>query len=168
MIIKLEDSDAFYGQVIDVLKKGGLVALPTDTVYGLAVDALNENALDKLSELKKRDNEKPLTYFMPRSRIPEYAIPVKNHIIEYCVPGPLTAILKKQPGAPLIDYEGKIGIRIPQLDTIIKLLNKYDNPLAVSSANISGEKTAATAHEIDKIFPSIDMIIDNGPLLSKP
>ncbi len=168
MIIKLEDSAGFYEQVVRVLKKGGIIALPTDTVYGLAVNALDENALKKLKGLKKRDKEKPFTYFLSRSRIPEFAIPVKNRIIEFYQPGPLTAILRKQPSASLIDYEGKIGIRIPQLDTIIKLLVKFNGPLAVSSANISGEKTITTPQEINNIFPTIDLIIDNGELISQP
>ncbi len=168
MIIKIEDNEEFYCRVVSVLKNGGVVALPTDTVYGLAVNALDENALSKLKELKKRDKDKPLTYFMPRSRMQEYAILVKSHIIEYHVPGPLTAVLRKRPETRLADFDGKIGIRIPQLNTIIKLLNKHHDPLAVTSANISGERTVTTAREINETFPALDLIIDNGELRSEP
>jgi protein-tyrosine phosphatase len=95
-------------------------------------------------------------------------MPVKNRIIEYYVPGPMTVIFKKQPEARLIDHEGKIGIRIPQLDIIIKLISRHHDPLAVTSANISGSTVLTTAQAIERVFPSIDLIIDNGELISKP
>ncbi|MEO0142925.1 MAG: L-threonylcarbamoyladenylate synthase [candidate division WOR-3 bacterium] len=167
MIIKIDDSEEFYGRIVDALKKGAIIALPTDTVYGLAVDATYVSAKERLNSLKKRDN-KPYTFFISKKNIPDYAIITKRKLIDYFLPGPITFILKRNPAAPIDAAEKKIGIRIPDVHFIIKLLNCYDNPLIVTSANLSAQPPFTTPQEIADNFKEIKLIIDGGILKGAP
>jgi tRNA threonylcarbamoyl adenosine modification protein (Sua5/YciO/YrdC/YwlC family) len=167
MIINIEKVDSFYDQLVNSLKNGNIIAFPTDTVYGLAVDGLNAEALEKLANLKRR-RDKPFTFFITKSRFKDYARLVKRKIIEYFVPGPLTVILRKQKDVSLPFISEYIGLRIPQVDFIIKILSLYNRPLAVTSANISDQVSMSTAAEISQHLIDVDIIIDGGERLSKP
>jgi tRNA threonylcarbamoyl adenosine modification protein (Sua5/YciO/YrdC/YwlC family) len=167
MLINIKDTKEFYSRIIEDLKKGRIIALPTDTIYGFAVDGVNTKALERLTKIKERE-DKPFTFFTSRNRIEDYAHITKRNIIECFVPGPITVILRRNKGKPLPVEKDKIGIRIPQVDFIIKLLSKYDNPLAVTSANRSGELTLHSALDIVEQFPGVDLVIDGGRLISEP
>ena len=167
MIIKLEPNEQFYATIIDTFRTGGVVGLPTDTIYGLAVDGTNKDAVEKLSRLKQRAG-KPYTFFISKNNLAKYALIVKQKIIGYFVPGPLTIILKKNPETTLYCTEENIGIRIPQTDYILKLLTMYQLPLAVTSANISGEGTLISAPDIADKFTDIDLVIDGGTVKGEP
>jgi protein-tyrosine phosphatase len=167
MLIKLAATDDLYQTVISCLERGGIVALPTDTVYGLAVDAENESAVEKLSRLKGRKN-KPYTFFIPRSKLEHYAVVVKKKIVDYFMPGPLTVLLKKQEAVKLPLTGDIIGIRIPQSDFIARLLAAYPRPLAVTSANRAGEPTFVSAYEIVENFTGVDLVLDAGNLTGPP
>jgi tRNA threonylcarbamoyl adenosine modification protein (Sua5/YciO/YrdC/YwlC family) len=167
MVITIEDSPQFLNKVAATLRKGDIIALPTDTVYGLAVDGTNTDACEKLRVLKGRER-KPFTFFISKSALREYTVITKQKIIDYFIPGPLTVILKKraQVGLPLTTE--KIGVRIPQVHFINTLLSEYKNPLAVTSANVSGQAPLTSTTEISKQFPDIDLIINGGQLQSRP
>lgn len=167
MLIDIKDTEEFYSQLIKTLEKGRILALPTDTVYGFAVDGTNPKALERLMKIKERQ-EKPFAYFISRNQIEDYAHIIKRKILEYFVPGPITVILRRKLERSLPGQGHKIGIRIPQLDFVIKLLSKYDKPLAVTSANRSGELTLRSALDIDEQFPGVDIVIDGGKLVSEP
>lgn len=167
MLIDIKDTEEFYSQLTEYLKKGKVIALPTDTVYGFAVDGVNKRALDKLTKLKERER-KPFAFFISRNRLEDYAHITKRKIIECFVPGPITVILRRKAEKSLPVQSDKIGIRIPQVDFIIKLLSKYDNPLAVTSANRSGELTLRSALDIVEQFPGVDLVVDGGKLVSEP
>ena len=167
MMVAIKDTEDFYSLLIEYLNKGKIIAIPTDTVYGFAVDGTNSKALAGLKKIKKRV-EKPFTFFISRNRIEDYAYLVKRKIIECFIPGPITVILKRKVEKILPLKTNKIGIRIPQIDFIIKLLSKYKNPLAVTSANRSGELTLHSALDIDEQFPGIDLVVDGGNLVSEP
>lgn len=167
MITTIKDSSEFYNTLIDVLSKGGVVALPTDTVYGLAVDATVPRAVEKLRNVKGRDG-KPFALFMSRGSIRDYAVFTKRKIIEYFVPGPITVVMKKKKAIKLPGCAETIGIRIPNTDFVLSLLNDYGRPLAVTSANRSGASPCTTAEEIARAFPEAEMIVDAGTLHSQP
>ncbi len=167
MLIEIEDTPEFYSKIIDVLKTGDIIALPTDTVYGFAVDGTNFDAIKRLAEIKGRV-DKSFTLFLQKNQIEKYAILIKRKIVEYFVPGPLTIILKKRTGVSLPYITEKIGIRIPQISFIIKLLSHYNKPLAVTSANLSGNDTLRSASEIAERFTDINLVINGGDLLSRP
>ena len=163
MLLKLSDSEDFYKTIVDRLNQGGIVALPTDTVYGLAVDAANGAAVEKLGRLKGRVS-KPYTFFIPKNKLDHYALVVKKKIVDYFMPGPLTVLLKKNGGVSLPRTGDKIGIRIPQTDFIARLLNTFPRPLAVTSANRAGAPTFVSAYEIVENLTDVELVVDGGNL----
>ena len=167
MLVKIEDTPEFYSQLTENLKAGRIVCFPTDTVYGFAVDGTNDKALRKLAEIKERKG-KPFTFFMSRSKIEDYARVIKRRIIECFIPGPITVILRRNTEKFLPVDSEKIGIRIPQVDFIIKLLSEYENPFAVTSANRPNQRPLCSALDIIEQFPEIDLVVDGGELVSKP
>ncbi len=167
MIIKPENTDEFYSRIINVLEQNGIVALPTDTIYGIAVNGTAYSAFQKLAAMKGR-SEKSFTFFVPKHKIVQYATLTKRKIIQYFIPGPLTVILKKRRGISLPGITENIGIRIPRVDFVIKFLNMYGKPLAVTSANLSGEPPLTNAFEISEMFTEVELVIDGGTLKSKP
>jgi tRNA threonylcarbamoyl adenosine modification protein (Sua5/YciO/YrdC/YwlC family) len=167
MVIPIEDTPQFFNRVTETLGTGGIIALPTDTVYGLAVDGTNADACEKLRLLKGREN-KPFTFFISKSALRAYTVISKQKIIDYFIPGPLTVILKKRAHVSLPLTTGKIGVRIPQVHFINELLRTYESPLAVTSANVSGQPPLTSTTEISKCFSAIDLIIDGGQLRSQP
>jgi len=167
MVIEIADNIEIYEKITSVLENNRIVCLPTDTVYGFAVDGTNPGALEKLKHLKKREG-KPFTFFISRSLLQEYAIITKRKIIDYFIPGPMTVILKKNLDAKLSINDRSIGIRIPDLNFIINFLDYYKKPIAVTSANLSGEPVLETAKEISEKFPEVELIIDAGPLINTP
>lgn len=163
MLLKINDSEELYKTVVDRLNQGGIVALPTDTVYGLAVDAANEAAVEKLDRIKSRGS-KPYTFFIPRNKLDQYAVVVKKKILDYFLPGPLTVLMKKSDLVPLPRTGDKIGIRIPQTPFIARLLLSFGRPLAVTSANRSNEPTLVSAYEIVENLTDVDLVVDAGNL----
>ncbi len=166
MIIRPENTAEFYSRVIHVLEQDGIIALPTDTVYGFAINGIAYSAFQKLTKVKGR-GEKPFTFFVPKNQITHYATLSKRKIIEYFIPGPLTVILKKKKETSLPGITEKMGIRVPRVDFVINLLNVYNKPLAVTSANLSGEPPLTNAFEISEMFTEIELVIDGGTLKSK-
>jgi tRNA threonylcarbamoyl adenosine modification protein (Sua5/YciO/YrdC/YwlC family) len=167
MVIKINKAQESLPQFIEILEKGGMIALPTDTVYGLAVDGTNQEAVEKLFSVKQRQ-DKPFTFFMPRKEIKKYAIVVKRKIIDFFVPGPLTVVMRKRAGVHLPFIEDKIGVRIPQHNLAVQLLNMFEKPLAVTSANISGAPTLTSPYDIIEHFTQVKVVVDDGVLYSAP
>ena len=127
---------------LQVLKDGGLIGFPTDTVYGIGVDASNISALTKLYELKNRAPSKPLILFIKsKTELNKYVseIPaLANKLIDNFWPGPLTIIFKSNPASPIYGSNLTIGIRIPNYEPILIILKCYEHPLATTSANLEG------------------------------
>lgn len=153
----------------EILIKGGLVAIPTETVYGLAANALNENAILKIFKAKKRPLFDPLIIHVPEfkqlekycSEIPEKAILLANHFS----PGPLTILLPKKEIIPDLITSGlqKVAVRIPNHFDTLKLLKQLDFPLAAPSANPFGYiSPTKTEHVYKQLKDEIDYILDGG------
>jgi tRNA threonylcarbamoyl adenosine modification protein (Sua5/YciO/YrdC/YwlC family) len=167
MIISVNDTPAFIFEIRTALAHGNVVAVPTDTVYGLVCDSSNKNALEKLIALKGRAH-KPFAFFISKQRYEDFVQVVKKKIIEYFIPGPITIILRKQPSVSLPLIEDKIGIRTPQNNSLIQLLSAYEQPLCATSANRSGEKPLTSAAAIAHEFGDQLLIIDGGKLGVEP
>ena len=164
-IIKENLSDA-----ADILHKGGLVAVPTETVYGLAGNGLNEKAVEKIYEVKGRPSVKPLSLMVPNAdamdalcrKVPAQA----RRLAERFWPGPLTIVLSAKDMIPSIVLAGgdTVGLRCPDHPMTLELLNTCGLPLAAPSANPSGEESPKTAQKVLKYFEGkIDAVIDGGP-----
>ena len=147
------------------LKNGGILAVPTETVYGLAVCYDDENAIKKLMGLKDRglNSGKVLTIMLPNvAMIPDFAM-VSREQMQFArryFPGELTLILKKNPSFenPYFDNFDTIGIRIPAHSYMLNLLKK-NGPLLVTSANLRGEAPCKSADEAKKRLPMLDGVV---------
>jgi len=152
------------------LKRGGLVAIPTETVYGLAANALNASAVVKIFEAKKRPGFDPLIVHIGRyEQIAELAESFPQsaaRLTEAFWPGPLTLILPKRPLIPDIVTSGlsTVGIRMPAHRLTLELLSMLPFPLAAPSANPFGYISPTTAdHVAEQLGDKIDYILDGGP-----
>jgi len=152
------------------LKEGGLVAIPTETVYGLAANALDEKSVLKIFEAKKRPAFDPLIiHFSQWDRVMPYVgkIPIKAHLLaEAFTPGPITFILPKNDLIPSLVTSGHdtVGVRIPRHPMTRELLDAIDFPLAAPSANPFGYISPTTAdHVLDQLGDEVDYVLDGGP-----
>ncbi|MEG1108094.1 MAG: L-threonylcarbamoyladenylate synthase [Oscillospiraceae bacterium] len=153
----------------DIIRGGGLVAVPTETVYGLAANGFDAAAVARIFEVKGRPENKPLSLMVHD----ETAIETLCTAVPKCAfalakrfwPGPLTIVLKAKPGIPDIVRAGgeTIGLRCPNHPKTLELLQKCALPLAAPSANPSGEKSPVTAEQVSAYFNGkIEGIIDGG------
>lgn len=155
-------------EAVDVLKDGGVVAFPTETSYGLGVDPFNEQAVEKLYRLKKRDFSKPILLLISSSEqlaVCTESVPKQYvKLIEEYWPGPLTLIFPASKNIPDIIKGGKDTIAIRQSPHPVAnaIVTSFSQPITATSANISNQKPAVTPKECLTIFgDNIDYIIDN-------
>lgn len=152
-----------------ILKSGGLVAVPTETVYGLAANALNESAVQKIFAAKGRPSDNPLIVHISEideiynlvSEFPDKA----QKLADAFWPGPLTMILKKSQVVPNVISGGldSVAIRLPANSVARKIIKEAGCPLAAPSANLSGSPSPTKAtHVITDLFGKIDAIVDAG------
>ena len=144
-------------EAVAILKEKGVLAFPTETVYGLGVIASSKDAFDKLVEVKRRSPDKPftlmccnLTQMAMYCEVDVGAIEVMKHFF----PGELTVLLKARENVPEWVHLGKptIGVRIPNNPFVLSLIEKLDEPLLVPSANKSNEPAERTFDGVFKIF----------------
>lgn len=160
---KLEEAAA-------LLREGGLVAVPTETVYGLAGNGLDAAAVERIYEVKGRPAVKPLSLMVPGPEAMEkYAAqvpPAAKFLAERFWPGPLTIVLKARDHIPPIVLAGghTVGLRCPQHPMTLELLNLSGLPFAAPSANPSGAESPKTAEQVRAYFDGkIEAIVDGGP-----
>ncbi|MDO4989988.1 MAG: L-threonylcarbamoyladenylate synthase [Eubacteriales bacterium] len=154
----------------DVIQNGGLVAVPTETVYGLAGNGLNEASVRQIYEVKGRPAVKPLSLMVPDpSALERYGTEVPEQartLAEQYWPGPLTIVVKARPEIPPIVLAGgkTVGLRCPDHPLTLELLQECTLPLAAPSANPSGRPSPKTAQQVLDYFDGqIDCVIDGGP-----
>ncbi|MFA5128679.1 MAG: L-threonylcarbamoyladenylate synthase [Patescibacteria group bacterium] len=152
-----------------VLRRGGLVAFPTDTVYGLAADATNSKVVKKIYKVKKRPLANPLPILIAKkSDLKKYTLGARGKIkklTDKFWPGPLTIVLEKKKIISNIITAGKnsVGIRVPANPIAIAIINALGRPLATTSANISNKKSPTTSRDVKKYLNTkIDLILDGG------
>jgi len=162
-------SMADLNRAVAVLNDGGVVAFPTETYYGLAVDPLNPLALNHLFTLKERDTAKPiLTLVDDRESLSSlvHEIPIVYlQLMEKFWPGPLTLIFQAKINLPTLLTAGTatIGVRQSSHPFARQLLRAFGRPITATSANISGHDAAIDAHEVKTQFgKQIDMVFDGG------
>lgn len=149
-----------------ILKSGGIIVYPTDTVYGIGADISNEKALKKVYEAKRRSRTKPLSVCLSKTE-DVHKVAYVNDDIEFFIrkilPGPFTVILKKKKGISPILTGGKdrIGVRIPQSRVCMEL--SRDLPITTTSANISGMKVLKSSEDVmEQLGDSADLMLDSG------
>lgn len=154
---------------VAILRAGGVVAYPTETFYGLGVDAFNEEAVKKIYAIKKRDFSQPLLILIPhRDLLPLYVKDVSEDalmLIERFWPGPLTLIFSASSHLPfiLLGEANKIAIRVSSHPIAQALTKGLNSPITSTSANISGAQSPFTSEEVFfQLGETIDLLIDGG------
>ena len=152
-----------------IIQEGGIVIFPTETVYGIGVNGLNETAIKKLYEVKQRPTNKPISLLVNSiemiEKVAKDITEIEYDLIKKFFPGPLTIVLKKKDIVPDIVTAGfdTIGIRMPENEIALKLIEYAGVPIATPSANISGRPSGTNLKEIMKDFnDKVDYFIDGG------
>ena len=152
-----------------IIASGGLVAVPTETVYGLAGNGLDEAAVEKIYEVKGRPAQKPLSLMVPGAEaLASYGedVPPGAYILaERFWPGPVTIVMKAKDGIPKVVLAGgeTVGLRCPDQPQTLELLKTCGVPLAAPSANPSGAESPKSAEEVRAYFDGkIEGVLDGG------
>ncbi len=143
-----------------VLKKGGVVVFPTDTVYGILADYSSQEAVNKVFAIKKRD-KKPLPVFVKDIKMAKKLVSInkkQESFLKENWPGKTTFILFKK------NSEETIALRVPDYFLLNKLLERFNKPLTGTSANISGQGSLTKIKEVKKQMKEADLIVDVGDL----
>lgn len=153
---------------VKILRKGGVIAFPTDTVYGLGADAFNSPAVERIYEIKNRPKHRQLPLLIAdverlitlADSIPEIAW----FLAKRFWPGGLTLVLPKTDSLPAyLAPESTIAVRVPNHPVCLALIQHLGNPIIGTSANISGQPTALTAEEVgQQLGGKIDFVINGG------
>ena len=155
-------------EAVQHLKSGGIIAIPTDTVYGLAADPFNADAVQRLYTFKGRPDGKPIPLVL--SSVEDVHSVAQNlpgfffHLTDRFWPGGLTIVVEAKDLLPVLTAGGNtVGVRIPDNPLLLQILHAFGGPAAITSANLSGEPPATSPEEIDvELASRIDMIVDGG------
>ncbi|HRP97127.1 MAG TPA: L-threonylcarbamoyladenylate synthase [Rhodocyclaceae bacterium] len=154
----------------DLLRAGELVALPTETVYGLGADALNPAAVARIFAAKNRPADHPLIVHLPGiDHLPHWAAAIPTDALALARafwPGPLTLILKREACVPDVVTGGQdtVGLRVPNHPVALALLRAFDSGIAAPSANRFGRISPTTAaHVREELGERVAMVLDGGP-----
>lgn len=162
--------DAAIDYAVDLLRKGRLVAFPTETVYGLGADAANPEAVRKIFQVKGRPSNHPLiVHLSSPDQLDDWAKdipPAAKWLAERFWPGPLAMILNKKPEVPVEVTGGQqtVGLRIPDHPVALRLLHKFGGGIAAPSANRFCRISPTQAlHVKEELGEDVDLILDGGP-----
>ncbi len=166
----LQPTSETLDQAAETIRRGGVVVIPTETVYGLACSALNQDAVRRVYEIKGRPAENPLIIhigsFADLGRVAESWPPLAERLAERFWPGPLTMVLPKKKGVPE-DVTGgldTVAVRVPDHPVALELIRRSGCPLAAPSANLFMGLSPTRSQDVDPaIQVDVDMILDGGP-----
>lgn len=160
-------------RVVECLKQGGVIAYPTDTIYGLGCDIFNKKGVKKIYQIKQRDPRKPFSFICADlSDVSNYA-QVSNFafkIMKRYLPGPFTFVLEATRVVPdvLTTRQKTVGIRIPDNPITLSIVRELGHPIVTTSVNISGEESHCDPIIIDQqVGKQLDMVVDGGNLLGE-
>ncbi|MCI2267207.1 MULTISPECIES: L-threonylcarbamoyladenylate synthase [Micrococcales] len=154
----------------EILRRGGLVAFPTETVYGLGADAENAEAVRRVFEVKRRPVTHPLIVHLADSgQLGDWVTGTPGYarvLAEWFWPGPLTLVLPRSPRIPSVVTGGcdTVAVRVPHHPVAQRLLTAFGGAIAAPSANRFGAVSCTSAeHVADELGPAVDLILDSGP-----
>lgn len=150
------------------LRSGAVVAVPTDTLYGLACSASCSAALDAVYRLKGRSETKPLAVCLGRVvDVYRYChVNVPEGLLRDLLPGPVTLVMERSEelNKDLNPFTPLVGIRIPDHDFMQDLAQMFGGPLALTSANLSSQPSSLNVEEFQDLWPQLSLVIDGGPI----
>ncbi len=152
------------------IRKGSVLAMPTDTFYGLAVDPYNLRAVDRVYEIKERGRHKPLSLLIESVEQAEelaHNLPDGFHLLaEKFWPGPLTIIVKAAPRLPLkvTANSGNIAVRVPSVAIALAMVKAAGFPLTATAASLAGMPDCSSAQEVtQQMQDRVPLVLDGGP-----
>lgn len=161
-------------KVVEILKRGGIIAYPTDTYYGIGCDIMNKKAIQKIYQLKQRNKSKPFSFICSGLKnISDYA-KVSNYAyktMKRLLPGPYTFVLEGSKLVPKIMLTNRktAGIRVPDNPICLALVEELENPIITTSATMPDGTIFHDPSLIhDFFYPRIDVVIDGGPVPGRP
>jgi tRNA threonylcarbamoyl adenosine modification protein (Sua5/YciO/YrdC/YwlC family) len=162
-------------EAVKVLRKGGIVVIPTDTVYGVACDISDEAATERIYRLKGMDSRKLLSILChDMAMAAQYTRGIPNtlfRIVRRKLPGPYTFILPASKELPRAMRRNRstVGIRIPDCPIALELIRQYGRPLLTTSLRVAPEVWMLNPEEIESEYGrDVDLVIDGGPLFPAP
>jgi len=163
----LDDLEKAVFEAAQVLRRGGLVIYPTETVYGLGGDARSDDVAKKIFDVKGRKIDSPISIAVSSAEtIENFAyIPKEAKGLLRLVPGPVTLVMRAKGGISklLLSKGGNIGIRVPDHPVALRLVEAAGFPITSTSANISGSPSPSTVQEaIEQVGPHVDLALDGG------
>jgi L-threonylcarbamoyladenylate synthase len=166
----IKESTCAINKAAKILNKGGLVSIKAETVYGLACDPSNLEAILKLYNLKSRPSSNPLIIHVNSLEMLKEIAEINtiaSSIINFFWPGPLTLILPRKKNKKVLDFAvaglNTVAVRMPASEIFLKLINKFGKPVAAPSANQSGYISSTKAsHVIESFGEDIELVIDSG------
>jgi tRNA threonylcarbamoyl adenosine modification protein (Sua5/YciO/YrdC/YwlC family) len=177
MLIKINSrnpQERLITQVVEILKKGGIIAYPTDTYYGIGCDIMNKRAIEKIYQLKQRSRIKPFSFICSGLKnISDYA-KVSNYAyktMKRLLPGPYTFVLEGSKLVPkiMLTKRKTAGIRVPDHPICLELVEMLGNPIITTSATMpDGTNFFDPSFIHDFFHPRIDVVIDGGPVPGHP
>jgi tRNA threonylcarbamoyl adenosine modification protein (Sua5/YciO/YrdC/YwlC family) len=177
MLIKINSrnpQERLITQVVEILKKGGIIAYPTDTYYGIGCDIMNKKAIEKIYLLKQRNRIKPFSFICSGLKnISDYA-KVSNYAyktMKRLLPGPYTFVLEGSKLVPkiMLTKRKTAGIRVPDHPICLELVETLGNPVITTSATMPDGTNFFDPSLIHDFFhPRIDVVIDGGPVPGHP
>jgi len=163
-------SESDFNTILAVLRRGGVIGFPTDTAYGLGADPFNEFAIQRLFEIKQREETKPILLLVDSIAMTESISrppAMFYRLAERFWPGSLSLILPATPSlsAKLTAGTGTIGLRWPEANFATSLVTRFERPVTATSANRSTMASAVTCDEVrSQLGTSLDVLIDGGVL----
>jgi L-threonylcarbamoyladenylate synthase len=152
-----------------IIKGGGIVSFPTETVYALGADAYNEEMVAKIYRIKRRDRSKAFSVFLKGAQharsVVDFVSRDAEKLMKEFWPGPLTLVFKcSNPKLSVVLAKGdKLGVRVSPTKLIVQLLEETGSPITATSANISGKKSCVAANRVFYFFNGrIELILDGG------
>ena len=161
-------------QVVDILKKGGIIAYPTDTYYGIGCDIMNKKAIEKIYQLKQRNRIKPFSFICSGLKHISHYAKVSNYAyktMKRLLPGPYTFVLEGSKLVPkiMLTKRKTAGIRVPDHPICLELVEMLGNPIITTSATMpNGTNFFDPSLIHDFFYPRIDVVIDGGPVPGHP
>jgi len=157
-------------KVVDILKRGGVIAYPTDTTYGIGCSIMNKKGIERIYSIKQREKKKPFSFVCSDlSDIARYA-KVSNYqykIMKRLLPGAYTFVLPASSTVPdlLVTKQKTVGIRIPDNNICLAIVRELGHPIITTSANRSGEEPIGDPASVDReLGKQLDIVVDGGIL----
>ncbi|WP_254536417.1 L-threonylcarbamoyladenylate synthase [Halomarina litorea] len=161
------DFDLDLDAAVDAIADGECVVYPTETVYGLGADARSPDAVGRVFDLKGRSRDKPVSLGVPSvDAAREYTRPTEREVafMREFLPGPVTVVVERRESVPDVLTAGRdrVGVRVPDHDVALELLERAEVPLTATSANRSGQGSARVVGDVDPAIREACVVLDAG------